>query len=189
MKTLILNSSPKKNGHTSQVIDLYRQKIISDCEVVNLHSLNIKPCIDCSWCFKNKGCSISDDMDKIYEAIESSDTIVLAAPLYFNGLPGTIKNVIDRCHTYWSSKFIRKDFDTIFPKKKTGILIMTSGVEPQNGFAAPELIAKTFFQYTNADLFASIYAQNTAKISIQENLEIRREIDLLSQKIKSIQPD
>ncbi len=68
-------------------------------EIVNLSDCNIRQCLGCLSCWgRTEGnCIIQDDdVHIIKEKMLASDTIILSFPLYFFGLPGTVKVFIDR---------------------------------------------------------------------------------------------
>jgi hypothetical protein len=63
------------------------------------HRMKIGPCLGCWRCWgkTNPGvCVQKDDFGQILSAYKEADYILLAAPLYFFGLPATVKNIIDR---------------------------------------------------------------------------------------------
>ena len=61
MKTLIFNGSPRINGDTDSLLKIIRENIVGDYKVVNAYQCNISPCIDCRFCWKEKGCAIQDE--------------------------------------------------------------------------------------------------------------------------------
>ena len=67
MKKLILNGSPHKNGDTSYIVNELKKKLDGEIEEIFLYDAKISPCVDCRYCWKNKGCAIKDDMEKIYK--------------------------------------------------------------------------------------------------------------------------
>jgi len=48
-------------------------------------------------------------MQGIYEALEKSERVVLAAPIYFYNVPAQAKAVIDRTQALWTRKYIREE--------------------------------------------------------------------------------
>lgn len=104
MKILVLNGSPKgqrSNTYrlTGAFLDGIRQEA-SDCEVRehSIKELDIKPCIGCFSCWnKTPGkCCIHDDMATIIEDMLWADVTVWSFPLYYFGIPGPMKNLMDR---------------------------------------------------------------------------------------------
>ena len=59
-------------------------------------------------CAKTGECIIRDDMQAIYEDLLSADILLVANPIYFQGLPCQLKCVIDRCQALWARKYILK---------------------------------------------------------------------------------
>ena len=52
---------------------------------------------------------VEDGMGPVYEALERSDRIVMAAPVYFYNVPAQAKAVIDRTQALWSRKYLREE--------------------------------------------------------------------------------
>lgn len=105
MNVLVINGSPQRhNSHTYQITKAFLDGFADDTQVreFEVSTLNIKPCAGCFSCwYKTPGkCAIKDDMNKIYDAINWADTVILSFPLYFFGLPSTVKNIVDRCLPY-----------------------------------------------------------------------------------------
>lgn len=48
-KTLIINSSPHKNGDTSYIVNQIKRKLNGEIEEIFPYFDNIKPCIDCRY--------------------------------------------------------------------------------------------------------------------------------------------
>lgn len=100
MKLLVINGSPKgKRSNTLHLTNAFLegmgQKEVRECAV---SQLNIKPCLGCFSCWnKTPGkCCISDDMPAVLENMLWADVILWSFPLYYFGIPGGLKNLIDR---------------------------------------------------------------------------------------------
>jgi len=59
---------------------------------------NVNDCLGCEFCHETgKGqCSQKDDMYEIYKSMKESEMLVLASPIYYKGVSGKLKCVIDR---------------------------------------------------------------------------------------------
>lgn len=125
MKTLILNGSPRKTGDTKSLINELIKHLDGEYRIVDAYYCDIKPCIDCRWCWKNAGCCQKDGMQKVYEYIQECDNILIASPIYFNELTGQLLSVGSRLQTYFCSWYFRH----IKPieKSKKGAVILTGG--------------------------------------------------------------
>ncbi|MBQ3472830.1 MAG: flavodoxin family protein [Methanobrevibacter sp.] len=124
MKIIGICGSPRE-GATEFLLkralsDLEKEESF-ETQFITVKDKNISPCIHCNDCVESKGkCSISDDMDKIYEALRQADGIIMASPIHFGSISAQLKAVIDRCQA-----MIMEDLD-IF-KNKVGISIVVGG--------------------------------------------------------------
>jgi len=101
MKILILNGSPRPNGHTSKLIEFFckgAQESHHEINVVQVGILNIKGCIACEYCNSNdnNSCAIKDDMQTLYTLINEADMIIFASPVYYWGFSGQLQSTISR---------------------------------------------------------------------------------------------
>lgn len=125
MKTLIINGSPRMNGDTESLIALIVKSNIGDCKVLNAYRCNISPCMDCRYCWENRGCAIRDEMQEIYDYIGVCDNILIASPIYFQELTGKILDVGSRLQTYFCARFFRQE--EVIKKTKKGAVILVGG--------------------------------------------------------------
>ncbi len=94
MKVLVLNGSPKgerSNTYrlTGAFLDGLRQVQQAEVEVLEVGKLHLLPCRGCFACWsKTPGkCVLQDDM---------ADVLIWSFPLYYFGIPGQLKLLIDR---------------------------------------------------------------------------------------------
>ena len=88
MKVLVLNGSPKgEKSNTLNITKAFLDGFSADTEVeyITVKKETIKPCMGCFSCWSRTPgkCVIKDDMQKIYEKINSADIIIESFPLYF----------------------------------------------------------------------------------------------------------
>jgi len=96
-----VQGSPRKSRNTEALLRhalAAAEEAGAETELVNLAELNIKPCIGCNTCVREKRCPLDDedDMGAVKEALLSADGVVFASPSYFGAVPGLLKNVMDR---------------------------------------------------------------------------------------------
>lgn len=100
-KVVALNGSPRKNGNTSQSIkmmaEIFRQHDITT-KIIDVGSLNISGCKACQACLRTKDerCIIDDGVNEIIQELKNADGIIIASPVYFAGMSGTLKCFLDR---------------------------------------------------------------------------------------------
>lgn len=78
------------------------QEAGAEIEFINVHKLNIRHCTGCIACVKalmgGKGriCAIKDDFLWLLDKMLDADGIVMASPIFENGVPGIIHTLCDR---------------------------------------------------------------------------------------------
>ena len=101
MKILILNGSPRPKGNTKQMINAFCQGLDAaghEWDVCDICKMNISGCLACEYCHTkgNGQCVRKDDMQTIYPLLQEAEMLVIASPIYYHGLSGQLKCVIDR---------------------------------------------------------------------------------------------
>jgi len=71
-----------------------------------LSELDLHGCRACDACWKDGVCVVKDGMQQLYPYLREADSIVLAAPVYFMGMPAVPKMMIDRCQCFWALKYV-----------------------------------------------------------------------------------
>jgi multimeric flavodoxin WrbA len=101
---LIINGSLRIKGNT----DIIVERIIEGAQssgvkpkLIQLRDKRIGNCKGCYTCMNTSECSQHDDMTEIRTAMENSDLLVLASPLYWCGVTGLMKTFIDRLFFYY----------------------------------------------------------------------------------------
>ena len=101
---LIINGAARVNGNTDILVDKIIEGSINagvNVTIFKLREKRIANCIGCYQCLKESTCSFQDDMTDLRRAIEKSDLMVLASPLYWCGVTGLMKTFIDRLFFYY----------------------------------------------------------------------------------------
>jgi multimeric flavodoxin WrbA len=99
MKILAISFSPRKKGNTVTLLERALDGARDDGAEVELYSVagkNIQPCDGCWECVRTGTCHIKDDMQEIYEKMLAADGIIFGTPIYFWGMTGQAKTVMDR---------------------------------------------------------------------------------------------
>lgn len=104
MKILVLNGSPRPNGNTAGMVKTFYQAAKEhghQVKMFNVCKMNIKGCLACEYCHgKGHGqCVQKDDMQEIYAELNDTEMLILAAPIYYHGISGQLKCVIDRFYS------------------------------------------------------------------------------------------
>ena len=135
MKVLALNSSPNmENGGTASILTPFLEGMIdagAEVELLYLRKMKIGPCLGCGTCWsKTPGqCVQYDDMQTIYPKLAGSDVLVIATPVYVDGMNSQMKVVIDRCYALLQPIFEIRDGHTRHsrrPKFRPGKIVLVS---------------------------------------------------------------
>ncbi len=99
MKIIGIEGSPRKDGNTEKLV----KKILAGAEeagakteYLKLADLDLNFCRGCGTCRATGECVVKDDMDRIVDAIQQSDAIVLGSPVYVWQVSGNTKVFMDR---------------------------------------------------------------------------------------------
>jgi multimeric flavodoxin WrbA len=99
MKILAISCSPRSNGNTVMILkEVLRgaQEQRADVDLYSVSGKTIQPCDGCWACANTGKCHKADDMQELYEKIVEADGIIFGTPIYFWGMTGQAKTVIDR---------------------------------------------------------------------------------------------
>jgi multimeric flavodoxin WrbA len=102
MKVVAINGSPKKEGNTFHALQMIGSKLNDksiDFEIIHVGNKAIHGCIACGKCAQNKDekCSITtDSLNEWIQMMKHADGIIIASPVYYAGIPGTMKCFLDR---------------------------------------------------------------------------------------------
>ena len=164
-KTLILNGSPRPEGNTAALIAHLRRHL--DGEVIELSAFRsgIAPCVDCRGCWTTAKCVVKDKMQVIYD--DDFDNVVIASPVYYGTLPGSVLSVMSRLQPWHAATFFLKQRLQLRPKKSAAIL--TAGGKGNQANAQHHLAA--FFRMVNAEGFRehTVCAPNTDTVPAWED--------------------
>jgi len=70
-----------------------------DFEIIHVGHKAIHGCMACNNCFKNRDekCSIkTDDLNDWIQKMKEADGLIISSPVYYAGIPGTMKCFLDR---------------------------------------------------------------------------------------------
>jgi multimeric flavodoxin WrbA len=153
LNIMALYGSPRQGGNTEMLLDEFLKGAQGEGVVVDrlyIHDVAISPCRGCLACFQNGCCILADDMQQIYPRLLAADIVVLASPIYFYGVTGGAKVLIDRAQALWGRKYVLND-----PalgkegKKRAGFFISVGGTKGPKMFEGAVLTVKYFFDAFN----------------------------------------
>ena len=175
MKIIVINGSARK-GNTLTAINAFVKgaEEKNEIEIIAPDKLNISPCMGCGVCQCHKGCVAKDDTNPTIDKIVAADMILFATPVYWWGMTGQLKLVIDKCYCRGMQ----------MKGKKVGFIVV-GGASTDN--IQYELIGKQFecmAEYLSWDiLFSKAYSAN-GKDELAENADVMEELETLGKNVK-----
>ena len=98
MKVFGICASPR-NSTTLHVLDYalnHLKELGFETNLFKCSGKDIKHCMHCDYCLKNKECIIQDDMGVVYENLLASDGIILATPVQSGNVSSYLSAIMDR---------------------------------------------------------------------------------------------
>lgn len=102
MKVVAIKGSPRKNGNTAYALsvigNVFQDEGI-DFEIIDVGGKYIRGCLACNKCSENKDGKCITTTDMLNDALvkmKEADGIIIASPVYYSGIAGTMKCFLDR---------------------------------------------------------------------------------------------
>ncbi len=154
LRLLGIAGSPRRNGNSEILLDLALAAATeagAQVEKVVLSRLKVSPCLACDFCVSGR-CVQRDDMDGLYPKLESVDSLLLATPVHFYGLPALTKCLVDRAQLFWHRKYGSGPPGTAqLPGPRRGALIAVGATRGQQLFVGTRMTVKNWFDTLDID--------------------------------------
>lgn len=102
MKVVAFNGSPNKEGNTYHALKLVGEELENEgieFEIINVGNKEIRGCIACNQCVKNRDekCILpNDEVNEWIQKIKNADGVILGSPVHYSALSATMKSFLDR---------------------------------------------------------------------------------------------
>lgn len=109
---LVISTSPRKGGNSDTLADAFvrgAQEADSRVEKITLYDKTIGFCKGCLTCQNTRRCAIHDDADEIAQKMLTADVLVFATPIYYYGMSGQMKTMLDRSNPLFSADYAFRD--------------------------------------------------------------------------------
>ncbi len=155
VKVLGIFGSPRREGNTELLLnEALKGAAREGAQVEELHlcEFRITPCTECLCCFKDGICVVADDMQGIYPRLLEADIVIITSPMFFYGITGWAKAMVDRCQALWSRRYVLHDPSLGGEgKRRKGFFISVGGTKGQRMFGGAILTVKYFFDAFNTE--------------------------------------
>ena len=181
MKVLIFNGAIRKNGDTAQLLQILTEQLQGhEVHIVYCDDKNISPCVDCRFCWKKPECAIKDGMQEIYRKIDEADWIIMASPVHFDEISGSLMQVMSRLQMYCMARMMRKE-EVMQERKRKGAAILAAGGP---GKAEPaHRMMKVLLHTMHASDEVIIHCKGTDRKAVQENEVVIEQLRQLAAQI------
>jgi len=115
VKVLVINGSPRKErGATGGILSIFVEGMKDAGAVVDIiysKGLDIGDCRGCFNCWDSTPgkCIQDDDMTEVLVKLADADLIILATPVYVDGMTGSLKTLLDRSLPLLHGAFVLRD--------------------------------------------------------------------------------
>jgi multimeric flavodoxin WrbA len=166
MLLLAIYGSPRKNGNTDLMMESFLEGALSagniELQRIYVRDLKISGCQSCGYCDEHGVCIQQDDMQKVYPFFNTAERIVIASPIYFYGLSGQAKLLVDRSQASYMRKYKRlAEGHESSASKRKGFFLCAGATRGKRLFDCPLLTVRYFFdaidvEYTGELCFRQI---------------------------------
>ena len=163
MRVLAIRGSPRDGGNTDTLLEEALQGIKeADPEAkvlaIRVLFLNLNPCLACGQCHEDGTCAHNDDMQVMYQRLEEADIVIVAAPIFFMGLPAPFKTLVDRCQCIWIKNFILKEKKD--KRRQVGAFLSTAGQSPEKMFVGADHTMGAWFATLGIDYKEKLFVND-----------------------------
>lgn len=121
MKIIVVSAAPRmEKGNTQALLNPFlvgARHQGAEIDFATLRKKKINQCIGCFTCYAvTPGrCVHNDDMPELTERIRRADTMVLATPIYLDGMTGLAKTFVDRLVVFLDPHFAEDSVGLMHP--------------------------------------------------------------------------
>ena len=111
-KVVIISASLRKDSNSEQLAKALAQgaeRAGNEIEFISLSGKTLGFCTGCLSCQKTFRCYMQDDAAVIAEKIKNADVVVFATPIYYYGISGQLKTLLDRCNPIFPQEYRFRD--------------------------------------------------------------------------------
>jgi len=179
MQVVAILGSPRNGGNTATLVEAALRGVRAaggQTTLLQVHDMDIKPCLGCGYCEKEGKCKINDDMSRVGELLATAEGLIFSSPVYFAGISSQAKALIDRCQVYWARKNVLElqAFDNEILIGRRGIFIATAGSRDHGGalFNPAVETVKLFFKAVDYTYSEEILVDDTDRKPVSDRPDL-----------------
>ena len=175
MMVLGIYGSPREGGNTDLMLDSFLDGAASAGGAVKrvyVRDLLFSGCVECGGCDTTGICIQEDGLVEVYPLLDEAPRIVLASPIFFYGLSGQVKLLIDRSQApYMHRELAKKEGkDPILESTREGFFLSAGATKGKRLFECAIFTVKYFFDALSVHYAGELcFRQVEAKGAIRES--------------------
>ena len=134
---LVLSTSLRRGGNSETLADAFArgaEEMGNRVEKIGLYDKTIGFCRGCLVCQKTGRCVIRDDAGPVSQKMQAADVIVFATPIYYYGMCGQMKTMLDRANPLFTSDYAFRDIYLLATAADEGESAMDGAVKGVQGW-------------------------------------------------------
>ena len=123
MKVLLLNGSPNEAGCTFTALREVSKPLNEhgiETEIIQIGDEVIRGCIACKSCKETALCIFDDIVNEIIEKAKTADGFIFGSPVYYSGINGSMKSLLDRLFYSGSPYLAYKPGSSLVSARRAG---------------------------------------------------------------------
>lgn len=111
-KVLIISSSLRPASNSEALAEAFARGAAeagNEVESISLKDKELRFCKGCLACQTTQKCTIADDAPAIVRKMYGADVIAFATPIYYYGLSGQLKTLLDRSNPLFTTDYHFRD--------------------------------------------------------------------------------
>lgn len=125
MKVVAINGSPRAGGNTQQCLQIVGRELEKqgiELEILQIGAQPVRGCVACYNCLETGSghCIQKDQANEWIDKMVAADGIILASPVYYGGIAGTMKCFLDRAFLAAGAKLHHKVGAALVTLRRSG---------------------------------------------------------------------
>ena len=165
LRLVAIHGSARPHGNSRRLLDEVLGSATStrpeaEVELIRAYDAGVDPCIACGGCNEDQvGCvRHGDGWAPVEASLRAADSLVIASPVYFMGLPAPVKAIVDRLQALWWHRERGGTVATNEGPFRRAVLVLTAAGEGEAAFAPSRRVAMAAFNTLGFETVGTLLA-------------------------------